>query len=505
MKTCLIIGGGIGGLVSGALLAKEGYKVTVLEKNAIIGGGLQTFKRHGVSFPTGMHIFGGFEGGGNMRKLFGYLGVLDKLSLRPTDDDAFDVVSIINNGDTYRLPKGKEAFVKYLSERFPVEAQHIQSYVDKLYKISEEEYLYYLHELTPQDFSHSEDFMGSTTQLMDKCGIQDHKLKVLLSYLVPLFGGSPEITPAFIPALLSIHHINGHFQFVNGSQQLAEALKDVIVEAGGEVIANAEVVRIKVEDHQVTEIVTKNGNTYSSDHYISDVHPEVLLRLVDEGAFPKAFKTRIQSISETFSCFKVFVKFKENAFPYLNHANFCLTDYDNNSFDYKAIDQKDWPQGLMYITPPIENQGDFAETMVIIAQMDFEWVRPWENTRTGHRGAEYEQWKQTMADKVLDFMERLYPDFRDQIKFVFSSSPLTIRDYYGNKEGSNYGFQKDSNNLMLSQMSVSTKVRNLFLTGQNVNIHGLCGVSLTAIETAEVLVGQNSIVHKINKFWLNHS
>ena len=102
-------------------------------------------------------------------------------------------------------------------------------------------------------------------------------------------------------------------------------------------------------------------------------------------------------------------------------------------------------------------------------------------------------------------MEKRYPDFRNCIDFVFASSPLTIRDYYGNKEGSNYGFQKDSNNLMLSQMSVSTKVRNLFLTGQNVNIHGLCGVSLTAIETAEVLVGQNSIVHKINKFWLNHS
>ena len=108
-------------------------------------------------------------------------------------------------------------------------------------------------------------------------------------------------------------------------------------------------------------------------------------------------------------------------------------------------------------------------------------------------------------DKVLNFMEHLYPGFRNNIEFAFASSPLTIRDYYGNKEGSNYGFQKDSNDLMLSQMSVSTKVKNLFLTGQNVNIHGLCGVSLTAIETAEALVGRNTIVRKINNFCLNHS
>lgn len=505
MKTCLIIGGGLGGLVTGALLAKEGYKVTVLEKNAIIGGGLQTFKRHGVSFPTGMHIFGGFEVGGNMRKLFGYLGVLDKLSLRPTDDDAFDVVSIINNGDIYRFPKGKTAFVDYLSARFPAEAQHIECYVDKLYKLSEEEYLYDFHEVPPQDFSHSDDFMSSTAQLMDKCGIKDHKLKVLLSYLVPLFGGSPEITPAFIPALLSIHHINGHFQFIDGSQQLAEALKELIENAGGQVIANAEVVRIEVEDHQVTKVFAKNGNSYESDYYISDVHPDVLLRLVDEGAFPKAFKTRMQSIPETFSCFKVFIKLKERAFPYLNHTNFCLTDYFDNIFDYKSIRQEDWPQSLMYLTPPVKEQGAFAQTMVIIAQMDFDWVRPWENTRTGHRGTEYESWKQEMTNNVLDFMARLYPNFYNNIEFAFASSPLTIRDYYGNKEGSNYGFQKDSNNLMLSQMSVSTKVKNLFLTGQNVNIHGLCGVSLTAIETAEALVGHNVIVHKINKFWLDKS
>ena len=57
---------------------------------------------------------------------------------------------------------------------------------------------------------------------------------------------------------------------------------------------------------------------------------------------------------------------------------------------------------------------------------------------------------------------------------------------------------------MLSQMSVFTKVKNLYLTGQNVNIHGFCGVSLTAIETAEALVGHNEIVRKINKnFYCN--
>ena len=326
---------------------------------------------------------------------------------------------------------------------------------------------------------------------MDKY-LTDVKLKSLLGYLSPLIGGPGETTPAYIHALLSSLHINGTYQFVGESQQMADALAQVIENAGGQVVANEKVVRIEVENRQVTQVLTQTGNTYQADSYISAVHPDVLLKIIDSQAFTTAFKQRVQSVPETMSSFKVFVKLKENTIPYINHPTFCLAHAD------------EWPQSMMYVTPPAENQGIFAQTMVVICPMAFEQVRSWEQTTSGHRGADYLSWKQKMMDKVLDCMRLKYPDFRNSIEFCFAASPLTIRDYYGNKEGSNYGFQKDSNNLMLSQMSVATKVKNLFLTGQNVNIHGLCGVSLTAIETAEALVGHNTIVRKINNFCPNH-
>ena len=491
MKTCVIIGGGIGGLVTGAILAKEGFQVTVLEKNAIIGGGLQTFKRNGVRFPTGMHIFGGFQEGGNLRKLFDYLGVMDKIKLRPTDEDTNDEVNFVDENVTYRLPKGKERFVAYLSECFPDEKEQIKDYIDRLFELTEEEELFYLREAPENGLSHSDDFLGSVNHLMDKY-LKDVKLKSLLSYLSPLIGGPGETTPAYIHALLSSLHINGTYQFVGESQQMADALAQVIENAGGQVVANEKVVRIEVDNRQVTQVVTQKGNTYQADSYISAVHPDVLLKIIDSQAFTTAFKQRVQSVPETMSNFKVFVKLKENTIPYVNHPTFCLAHAD------------EWPQSMMYVTPPVENQGKFAQTLVVICPMAFEQVRSWEQTTSGHRGADYAAWKQKMMDKVLDCMSLKYPDFRNSIEFCFAASPLTIRDYYGNKEGSNYGFQKDSNNLMLSQMSVATKVKNLFLTGQNVNIHGLCGVSLTAIESAEALVGHNTIVRKINNFCPNH-
>ncbi|MEG1556274.1 MAG: FAD/NAD(P)-binding protein, partial [Bacteroidales bacterium] len=48
----IIIGSGLGGLITGYILAKNGYKVMVLEKNSQFGGCLQTFKRDGVKFDT---------------------------------------------------------------------------------------------------------------------------------------------------------------------------------------------------------------------------------------------------------------------------------------------------------------------------------------------------------------------------------------------------------------------------------------------------------------------
>ena len=487
-KTVLILGGGLGGLVTGALLSKEGYEVTVLEKNATIGGGLQTFKRHDVEFPTGMHIFGGFNEGGNLKQIFDYLGITDKLHLRQTDENACDVVTVADDKATYYLPKGKENYINYLEKIFPEEAENIRNYVEKLFTLSQEEDLFYLRESSPEpNFTLlTEDFLKPYNSLIDKY-IHDSKLKRLLGYLSPLFGGVEDMTPAFFNALLSVLHIGGTFQFEGGSQQMADLLKKVIENGGGKVIANEEVVKINVDNHLVTDVLTKNGNAYHADSYISDVHPDVLLKVISEDAFPAAFKKRIHAIPESISSFKVYIKFKDKAFHYTNHPCYII---DNQGV---------WPNKFMYVTPPVQGQGEFAKTMIIIIPMDFEQVKKWEDTKTGHRGPEYEKWKSEMTEKVFDKIEKIYPEFRGCIEFSFASSPLTIRDYYGNKEGSNYGFQKDSNNLMLSQMSVFTKVKNLYFTGQNVNIHGFCGVSITAIETAEALVGHNEIVKKIKK------
>ena len=152
----------------------------------------------------------------------------------------------------------------------------------------------------------------------------------------------------------------------------------------------------------------------------------------------------------------------------------------------------------MYMTPPVSGQEVFSRKMILTSPMSFEAVRRWETTRTGHRGADYERWKEQQAARILDRMEWIYPGFRSKIESIHTSSPLTIRDFYGVKEGSMYGYSKDAQQIALSQVPIFTKIRNLLLTGQNVNLHGICGVPLTAVNTAEALLGTNRLIHAIN-------
>ena len=267
MKEIIVIGGGIGGLMSGALLSKNGFRVTVLEKNLVVGGGLQCFKRNGTTFAPNMHVFGGFQEDGSLRKICQYLGIFDRLSLRFTDRNAFDVVTFLSDGKTYNLPIGKDNYVSYLAQEFPSEKNNIKEYVDELYGFSEEEDLYYLREGNSDHYNHSDRFFWPVDQLIDH-HFSDPKLKSLLYYMSPLYGGVPGQTPAYINALLSILHINGSCQFNDDSQQMANLLVEVIETAGGHVMPNKEVDRIEIDSHYINQVHTKDGCTYQADAYL---------------------------------------------------------------------------------------------------------------------------------------------------------------------------------------------------------------------------------------------
>lgn len=496
MKSAIIIGGGLGGLFTGAFLSKEGVKVTIVEKNAIIGGGLQSFKRFGASFDTGMHIIGGMRPGGNIYNICRYLGILDEVKVRDVDDSCTDSLYFEEDGKEYKIAKGKEGFINSLAAYFPEERVGIEKYIEDIFRITDEMNLFHLRPSSSYIPVHSEEF-GQYADEFIASHFNDPKLCSVVAYMNPLYGGRAHQTPAFIHAIINVLYINGASRFVDDSFHFADSLAKVITANGGRILNGEEVNRVVTDKRHIECVMTSKGNTLTADTYISAIHPCALLRITDQGTFPKSYTNRLNSIPNSYSAFSLYIKLKPQSFKYFNYSQYYMTRYDD-VWSFGRTD-KTWPLGFLIMTPPESDQGEYAEKILITAPMSFDSVKQWEDTTVGRRGQNYLDWKDSMTQLILDKVENIYPGFRGCIENVNTSSPLTIRDFYGTKDGAITGFSKDADNLALSQVPVVTKVDNLLLTGQNVNMNGFCGVALSAITTCEAMLGNNYIVNKINQ------
>ena len=99
-KSVIIIGSGLGGLECGYILAKKGVRVTSLEQAAKPGGCLQSFRRGGHVFDTGLHYVGGLDEGQSLRPFFEYFGLMD-LPWKQINPDCVD--EIVIGGQSYPL------------------------------------------------------------------------------------------------------------------------------------------------------------------------------------------------------------------------------------------------------------------------------------------------------------------------------------------------------------------------------------------------------------------
>ena len=93
-------------------------------------------------------------------------------------------------------------------------------------------------------------------------------------------------------------------------------------------------------------------------------------------------------------------------------------------------------------------------------------------------------------------LEEDFPGISKAVKFHYTSSPLTYRDYTGTWEGSVYGIQKDYNNPLKTLILPRTHIKNLLLTGQNINVHGVVGVTIGAFLTCSELLGKKYMMNK---------
>jgi len=194
-----------------------------------------------------------------------------------------------------------------------------------------------------------------------------------------------------------------------------------------------------IEDRTVT---CADGSSYHGDVVISAIHPLVTLRMVRDHIRP-AYLQRIETLSNGPGAFTVYAKLRPGTIRHLRHSIFVNNDFMIH-FGDEVLD-------------------GYARSLDIVT-----FVEEMPNDR------------EAFAKKLIRKTAQRLPELPESIEKYWTSTPKTWERYTSTPGGSAYGIRKNSTADFLAPQ---TPLPWLFLTGQNLGLHGILGTSVSAINT----------------------
>ena len=497
----IIIGSGVGGLITANILAKEGYKVCVLEKNKQVGGALQVYVRKRVIFDTGVHYIGGLDKGQNLYQIFSYLGIMDRLKLKKMDE-VFDTIIIGGDDKEYKLSQGYENFVQNLLPDFPDEEKAIRQFCDKLQEICNKFPLYNLR--SGGSYEEKADIMDIDTRAYLASITNNKKLRAVLAGNNLLYAGQADKTPFYVHALILNSYIESCWKCVDGGSQIAKLLRKNIHDLGGIVKIHAEVSSIVEENGRITHVSLKNGDELYADTFVSNVHPAQTLSMLRSLVLRNSFRNRVTQLENSASSFTVDIILKPGCFPELTSNYYFHKEGEVwNGANYKP---EEWPLIYGVFMPSYTNTTfgtpRYARAVSLLTYMRYEEVAQWADTfntvsAEEDRGSDYEIFKRERAERLIDLVSEKFPALRSSIDHYYTATPLSYRDYMGTADGTMYGIVKDYRDPLKTMVSPRTKLPNFYFTGQNLNMHGILGAAMSAISTCNSILDSEQLTDRI--------
>jgi len=488
----------MGGLICADVLGREGYKVCLLEKNRQLGGSLQTYVRDKVIFDSGVHYLGGLGKGQNLYQVFKYLGILDKLKLQKMEEDVFDKILIEGDNKEYVYAQGYENFIQHLLKDFPDEEIALRLFCDKIKEVCSKFPLYNLR--TGGNMDEKNTVLGIDTRTFIESITSNKKLQAVLVGNSMLYVLQSDKTPFYVHAMILNSYIESSWKCIDGGSDIGKFIAKNIREHGGDIHRNTEVKRIVVENGKVSHVETADGSHVYGKNFISNMHPVRTLDMIESNLIKAAYKHRIKSLENSIGGFVVNIVFEKESYPYIKNNFYFIKD--GQEWNLTEYNDETWPSCYCIFCPASSKSPVYADSMTLLTYMRFDEVKQWADTfntvsKEVDRGKEYEAFKKRKAEKLLDLVEEKFPGIRKAIKTYYTATPLSYRDYIGNDDGSMYGIVKDYSNPLKTFISPRTKIPNLYLTGQNLNLHGILGATMSGLVTSVAFLGSEDIIEKI--------
>jgi prolycopene isomerase len=435
----IVIGSGIGGLVTATQLAAKGAQVLVLERYIIPGGSAGYFEREGYRFDVGASMIFGFGQQGTTNLL---TRALDAVNVGvETIPDPVQIHYHLPGGLELKVHRDYENFLQELIAYFPHERQGIRQFYDECWKVfnclnamellSLEEPRY----LTRVFFQHPLACLGLVKYLPQNAGdiarryIQDPQLLKFIDMECYCWSVVPADRTPMINAgmVFSDRHYGGINYPKGGVGKIAQALVDGLEKAGGTIQYQARVTKILTEKSRAIGVQLADGTVYRAKRIISNATRwDTFEKLLPSEEMPTAEKKWRQRYQKSPSFLSLHLGVEAQVLPPGTECHHILLE------DWQRMEEA---EGTVFVSIPTLLDPDLApEGYHIIHTFTPSWIDDWQ----GLSPSEYEQKKEEAAGRVIERLEKIFPGLDAGLDYMEVGTARSHRRFLGREDGT-YG------------------------------------------------------------------
>ncbi|MGY6276243.1 phytoene desaturase family protein [Methylomonas sp. MgM2] len=478
----IVIGAGIGGLSTAALLTKAGKSVLLIERHDRPGGYAHGFRRKKYQFDSGVHLVSGcgaqgYQNGSTIHRICRVAGMDPEALFSPVPSYARSVFPDFE----VRLRSGEAAFVDGLTEQFPREKDRLLKLIRLSKTLAEEAMLademveYSRLTRIPPSQLYANLFRYRRATLADALDefLSDERLKSACASLWPYMGLPPkELSFLYWSSMMAGYTYEGGYYCRGSFQSYADGLASAIESSGGEVLLNASVRRIRVRDGKACGAILENGQVIRSDAVVSNADARQTAELlIGREHLPSAYYDGLQRLKPSAS---IFASYIATDMP-IDHES-----HSHESFFYETLDHQaafaltqdgrpNWFSATLpcMSDPSLAPEGHNVMLLTTLCPFDL--------------GASWRQHKKDFERRLLDQAERHFPGLNEHLILVESGSPRTLERYTLNHQGAAYGFAPTPEQIGPGRPDVRSPLPGLYHTGHWTRPGGgVAGVSISA-------------------------
>lgn len=300
-----IVGAGLGGLASAALLARRGHRVDVFEQHSEPGGFATTWARGGYRFEASLHLMDAVGKGQPNGDLLDELGIAEAITWCAPDPMRRDVWC--RRGVAIDVPQGAQAWLAAMQTRFPADRDGFPAFLARAGAAHAACYRLMRGTGDATDALAVFDLSRAVAADVIASHITDPIAREALGALSCYFGlPAARLSALNLAILLYGYQAYGGAYPIGGSRSIVEALVRVIRANGGEVHVGTPVAAITVRRGRARGLILGDGTPVDADAVVSNVSPLTTFgRLIPADAVDARFRDRLAAMEPSCSFFKV--------------------------------------------------------------------------------------------------------------------------------------------------------------------------------------------------------